>query len=429
MLRVPIEQAQPGMVLGMGVMHPRRKGTTLLRAGYDLTDLAIKQLAEQDVRDLWIRYPSLEFIARHVSPEVESGRSEVASLMGRALDSISREGGGRMDYSKYTNAVSGLVAGLLHAPEANVLVQEVGGAGDAMARHSSDVTYLSLLMGLKLDWYLVRERKRMSPDRAKDVFNLGVAAMLHDIGMIDLDAQTLDQWQETLDERNPKWRRHVLTGYERLKEEIDAPAAAAVLHHHQHWDGSGFPAREVTPGVREGLRGSQIHIFARIITAADLFDRLRYPPGTTQRLPVVRAQRKLLETPYCDWIDPVVLRALFVVAPAFTIGTIAELSDGRKVVVTSLNEAQPCRPVVHTLDDDAFGGADAAAAESEGERIDLSEHPGLTIARSDGEDVSDDVFTLPGDWDAVLKEGAVGGLVLHGGSDDADASKRLKAAS
>ena len=81
------------------------------------------------------------------------------------------------------------------------------------------------------------------------------------------------------DETDEQWRKHVLVGFALVKGRLPATASAAVLHHHQRMDGSGFPERQRGFGPPTALRGEEIHIFSRIVAMADVFDRFRNPPG------------------------------------------------------------------------------------------------------------------------------------------------------
>jgi putative two-component system response regulator len=95
---------------------------------------------------------------------------------------------------------------------------------------------------------------------------LRFGAMLHDIGKIHIRESTLiknsalnnDEWGEI--------RQHPLTGAEMIK---DIPylmrAIPVVRHHHERWDGKGYP---------EGLAGEAIPLAARIVAVADCFDAM-----------------------------------------------------------------------------------------------------------------------------------------------------------
>lgn len=229
---------------------------------------------------------------------------------------------------------------------------------------------------------------------ARDVSNLGVGAMLHDIGMLRLEPTVLRRWNATRDESDPAWREHVNLGYQMVRGEIEPSSAAAIQHHHQHFDGSGFPATSEVRGYPTAPMGSDIHVFARIVAAADLLDRLRHPAHaplsderTAPSIPAVRALRMMQQSPYFGRLDPIVFRALISVVPPYPPGTMVGLNDGRRAVVTDWSVEDPCRPTVHTL-----STALSDPLDKDAERIDLRGSTSLRIVEADGFDVSRDNF-------------------------------------
>ncbi len=383
------------MVLAMPVTLPRRPGVVLLRAGATLEESIILRLAQFHVGSLWIRYPGLDDLCRYVNSAVMDSYDRLTTEVSVALDAAMTGSTARLDYASYKNAVMSVLDCLTENPSANVFLSELASGDRPFVRHSANVCVLSLLLGLKLDFYLLRERARLRSHVAKDLSGLGVGAMFHDVGMTRLPDYTLARWNREHDEKDPDWRDHVRLGYELVKDGIDPTAAAVVLHHHQRFDGSGFPLQTDFSGAIHPLSGSEIHIFARICAVADLFDRLHHPahaPGSTEAqspsIPAVRALKQMREKPWADHIDPIVFRALLVVAPPFPPGSVVGLSDGRRAAVVSINAADPCRPTVEIVDPMA---SSSRKRRQRSERIDLS-RGGISIARAEGHEVADDLF-------------------------------------
>jgi HD-GYP domain-containing protein (c-di-GMP phosphodiesterase class II) len=224
--------------------------------------------------------------------------------------------------------------------------------------------------------------------------------MMHDIGMTRLPADVLERYNRTLTESDETWREHVRIGHEMVKGDLEPAAAAIILHHHQHYDGSGFPSKR--DGTTQAqVKGSGIHVFARIVGAADLFDRLRHPahapgadPDMHPSIPTVRALRLLREKPYCEWIDPVVRLALYAVAPPYPPGTVVTLSDGRVGAVVDWSPLDPCRPTIEILSATIRGDPTFI-------RVDLRKHRKLSVFEVDGQYVGDDNFypTFEGEFD------------------------------
>lgn len=392
MLRVCTAQARAGMVTGLAILHPRRPDTVLVEPGVELTEHAIRRLLELRVRELWIRYPGVRLVADCVDPAIMEANVKVACDIERALDAVARGAHARLDFIGYRRSIASLMERLAANPRAAVFVQEIVDASGGALAHAANTCFLSLLLGLTLGPYVARQRGRLSVAAARDASSLGVGAMLHDAGMLRLDPAVVARWEATQDERDPEFQRHVEIGHEMLREAIGPAAAVAVLHHHQRYDGTGFPRRRAPYGAGRPVAGEHIHVFARIVAAADLFDRLRHPPGTGQTVPVARVLSRMLRPPLAGRLDPVVRRALLACVPPFPPGAMVTLSTGASAVVTAWTPDDPCRPRVQVLPEDAWGSPEPVPAAEE---IDLRDVPGVSIIRAEGCDVSADLFTPP----------------------------------
>lgn len=94
------------------------------------------------------------------------------------------------------------------------------------------------------------------------------AAPLHDIGKIGIPDGILNKPGKLTSEEYDMMKQHTTIGYNILKgsEKPLLKASATIAYeHHECWDGSGYP---------RGLKGEEIHIFARIINVADVIDAL-----------------------------------------------------------------------------------------------------------------------------------------------------------
>lgn len=435
MLRLGLLHAKPGMVLGLPVLHPTCPEVVLLRAGASLEETTIARLREIGVREAWIRYPSLDHLIQFVNPGMHEACRAVTADIGKAIDSVLANSHARLDFYAYKRAVMGVIENAISHPKAAIFIHEMTQDAKPALRHAGNVCVLSILMGLKLDFYLVHQRSRLSANLAMDLSGLGVGAMLHDVGMLRLSPGAVARFEATGNESDLEFQDHTRIGFELVKGELDPTAASAVLHHHQKYDGTGFPRRQPLRGAPLPLRGSDIHVFARIIAAADLLDRIRFSrvlpnngdhgpapalapdsPATSPApeparatdggahvaMPVARALKLMLGKPYRDWVDPIVMRALLAVSPAFSPGSIVRLSDGRRAAVADWRPTNPCAPIVEIL-----GEMDRGWEVRAPERIDLERPNTPTIATletPDGEvDVSKDLFypSFPGDFDLI----------------------------
>jgi len=400
LLNVILQHARPGMTLALPALHPQSAGHVLLKPGFVLDRQSIDRLTELGVHGLWIRYPGLEAVMRFISPEVLAEHARLTRLLGSGLDRITRDAAAPLAFQPYARAVRALVRKLGDEPTCQMLVADVVRADNRIVTHSSNVCFLSLTMGLKLENYLVLQRRKLSQADARNVENLGVGALLHDIGVLGLDQEVRERYLNTGDEQDRAWQSHVKLGYDRVRHSVEPTAAVAVLQHHQRFDGRGYPAIPVRGGRARPLRGEEIHIFARIIAVAELFDRMRCPlSNAVEAAPAVRALRRLADEARGGAIDPIVFKALLAVAPPYPPGTLVTLNDGFPAVVVGYDPARPCRPIVQEVlcPMSRIDPTDLPL----GRVIDLKLAPGLHVAEIGPYEVERDNFepVEPGEFD------------------------------
>lgn len=114
--------------------------------------------------------------------------------------------------------------------------------------------------------------------------NLGTAALFHDVGKIFLSQDILYANRELSVAEKREIRRHPFIGARVwLEHGGSSDIAAAILTHHERYDGKGYPL---------GLRGTQIPLISRILAIADAFDAMiserPYSQSVDQRLAVKR---------------------------------------------------------------------------------------------------------------------------------------------
>jgi response regulator RpfG family c-di-GMP phosphodiesterase len=126
-------------------------------------------------------------------------------------------------------------------------------------------------------------------EQARKRDELRIAAMLHDVGKVAIPDRILKKPGKLDDAEYAHMQTHVLAGGRLFAEAAtpyDAASREVALHHHERWDGAGYPGefaveelrtlpQEVDrlPGARP-LGGEEIPLFARIVAVADVYDAL-----------------------------------------------------------------------------------------------------------------------------------------------------------
>jgi HD-GYP domain-containing protein (c-di-GMP phosphodiesterase class II) len=371
------------MVVALPVCHPRQPGRVLVQAGFALSDRIIRRLRDVGVRDVWVHFPDLAQVERYVNAGALQRRQQLATSIAAAFSSAQSHAFANLDYQSYADQIKGIINELIANPVAAIYLGEMLTSDHPLLDHCMRVSYLSVLLGLKLDSYLVRERARIHARRAKQVTNLGLGAALHDVGKLRLDPQVLADHLAGDDDPDGAWTEHVQLGFDLVRNRIAATATNIVLQHHQRYDGSGFPRRARADGERVGLAGDQVHVYARIVGLANEFDRLHYH-RYSQRRPIVEAVGRLVDAEHIGWFDPRVVRAFLEVVPPFPPGAVLKLSDGSTATTVEHHADAPCRPTVRRLD-----------AGDDDPNLDLRQDEQLTVIEAEGENVAALSFDLP----------------------------------
>lgn len=141
------------------------------------------------------------------------------------------------------------------------------------AGHTQRVMEYSLVIGRRLG---------LPPEEME---NLKLAAILHDIGKIGVDDQVLRKQGRLTEEENRKMQQHTIIGPRIVKRVRQLhPIIPGIRHHHEMYDGSGYP---------DGVKEEGIPLMARIIAVADTFDAMTSDRPYRKGLDVMTALREL----------------------------------------------------------------------------------------------------------------------------------------
>lgn len=124
------------------------------------------------------------------------------------------------------------------------------------------------------EWARRRGLDGASFERQRD--RLRIAAKLHDVGKVGVPDAILRKPDRLTPEEFEEVKRHAEIGaglFADQPTDFDEAAREVALHHHERWDGNGYPGL-VDGGARRGRRGEEIPLFARIVALADVFDAL-----------------------------------------------------------------------------------------------------------------------------------------------------------
>jgi excisionase family DNA binding protein len=151
------------------------------------------------------------------------------------------------------NAYNNLVGTLVTTVES--MIRALDTRDIVASGHSSRVADLSCNLGRAM---------RLSD---KDIWELKLGALLHDVGKVGISEAILGKPGRLTDQEFFLVKKHSEIG-EKIVSEIEylRPVASCVRHHHERYDGKGYP---------DGIGGSAVELNSRIIAVADTYDFLR----------------------------------------------------------------------------------------------------------------------------------------------------------
>jgi HD-GYP domain-containing protein (c-di-GMP phosphodiesterase class II) len=335
---VHIDQIEQGQVLGKTIFSSN--GNVLLSAGTQLTVYMISTLRRIGVSHIYIKDPHFDDIQIEDVISEETKRSVIKN-MSESFEAI-RSG---KDFS--TRNVSVTIDGLLDEVMRNkeVLVQltDIRTEDNAKYVHALNVCLMSILIGINMNLNAIQLKE------------LAIGALLHDIGKVGIKEE---------DGKDPK-KHHTWRGFEILKNkrEFSLLIAHVALQHHEAVDGSGIP---------RGLEGDKIHLYAKIIAAANTFDNMLYDLSEGRKLLPHEACEKLM-TLAGRKLDQHVLVHFLKTISIYPTGSSVKLSNRETGVVVGQHRGLPGRPIVRVV----TGGE--GDGELEVKEIDLAKHTTLFV--------------------------------------------------
>lgn len=229
-----------------------------------------------------------------------------------------------------------------------------GKAAEDAYVHSLNVTVLSMMLGRQLG--LDAEASHM----------LGMGALLHDIGKLELPSKVLLKPPPLTRPEQQLLEMHTLYG-KRMGEKLmlDDDVLRIIYEHHEHCDGSGYPQQ---------LREASIGRLSRIVCIANHFDNLCNPVDPRVALSPHEALARMFLPQYRVRFDDVALKAFIRCMGVYPPGSLVQLEDERYALVLGMHPTLPMKPTLIVYD--------PAVPKEEALIVNLEAEPKLAIASS-----------------------------------------------
>jgi len=331
---ISINILKSGMKIGRTIYN--EAGHPLLKADAIVSDRIIERLKQLNIRYVYID----DLISSGIEVEESVPTEKRMKIVNQITDSFHKiKGLNFQDASLVLDKqskvigviVDDLLDSILNSEEILTVLTDAFLYDEYLYQHSFQVTLYSLAIAKELGY------------SSNDLRNIGIGAMLHDVGKLMVPTSILLKPGRLSDEEYETMKHHTTYGFEILRNlhTISLLVAHCAFQHHERLDGSGYP---------RGLVDYEIHPYAKVIAVADVFDAV-----TSNR---VYREKMLPSQGICiidagsgTLYDAKVVEALKRSVVHYPNGTIVMLSDGRRGVVAKQNIADSSRPIIRIFEE------------------------------------------------------------------------------
>ena len=253
MIQLPVKQLKPGMVTSQSVYNT--KGASYLTRGTPITQQYIDRLRKLGIKALSVT--SLNPSFQLLPPEdIVQEKTRVVAIhrVTEAFDDIIVSN--TLNIEPLEQVAETILFDLFKQRSNLVQMTDLRLYDSYTFAHCVNVAILSAMIG------------SFCHLSKKDMLDLVLGSMLHDIGKVNVPLEILNKPSSLSPDEFDVVKQHPEIGRMKLKE-IHAfdniIPLTIVSQHHEHLDGTGYP---------HNLEGSSIHKFARIVAVADVYDAL-----------------------------------------------------------------------------------------------------------------------------------------------------------
>lgn len=197
--------------------------------------------------------------------------------------------------------------------------------------HSVNVSILSLIIGRNMG--LGRER----------LGDIGMGAILHDVGKMLIPEHILHKPDALTAEELAEVRKHPELGAEviSMSKDISGDSIKIISQHHENYSGKGYPS---------GIKGEEIHLYARIVSVADIYDAMTSDRVYRKAVTPNEVLQKMYMLRFSHY-DPEFVERLIKALGIYPVGTLVALNTGELAIVRRQDATHPLKPTLLILFD------------------------------------------------------------------------------
>lgn len=297
----------------------------LLAAGTVLKPEYVSKLEYLGITEVLINDSKLKPEEVQILKEEVEGifKEKVRSIMEQHVYSNNKE------LEELSKTADNIISSILSDDEIVEQIFDIKERSADIYEHSISVCSISVLVAAK---------HKLS---VKEMHNLGVAAIFHDIGLRYLNFEYENQPLESMSEKEAtEYKKHPAYAFSSLEKErwISKESKLMILQHHERLDGSGYP-----------LHARNIGVCSQILEVVDAFDEMICGIGCV-RSKVYEAVEYLKIFRGVKFAETVVDTVLDFIA-VYPAGSVVITNTGETAVVVKQNKQFPERPVLRIIKD------------------------------------------------------------------------------
>jgi putative nucleotidyltransferase with HDIG domain len=308
-------------------------GNLLLAQDIILEARHIEQLLIKGYREVYLQEEKLPVEQTVIEKKIVSSKSSLSPEMGTAVEHIKEfmlrvSAGHAITRSQVEETIDLIYPEIVGTTNILNQIRLLRQKDEYTMKHSVSVSVIAVKIGESMG---IPEGSLRS---------LGIAALLHDIGKARISIDLINKPTELTLQEFQEIQKHPLHGFKIVQDMKipDTEVVTAILQHHEHYDGSGYPFR---------VFGRKLHIFSRIIAVADVFDALTSDRPYRKAIPLFDALDEVVNNSV-GHLDPIITRRLATYILNMIPGEIVKLNDGSTASVVLVNRDEPHRPMVRT---------------------------------------------------------------------------------
>lgn len=320
-------------ILSKPVLHDN--GNVLVQSGISLSNRIISRLSDLGIgyvyvddeitKDIIVKNVISDETRKEAIYTITNEFKEIANhhIVGQKLNPLHLS-------KNFSNIIKTILNDIKSSDDVISILSNVYCYDSYIFTHSLNVTIYTVGLAMKMKF------------SEKQLFEIGLGAILHDVGKVMITKEILEKKGRLTDEEYELVKIHSRAGYDLLRNAPNIPLLAAhcAFQHHERLNGSGYP---------QGLSGDEIHFYAKILAVADVFDAVT-SNRVYRKAMLPHEGLEILYSGAGTLFDKKIVELFSRTIAIYPIGITVYLNDGRKGVVSKQNKYFSMRPHVRVFE-------------------------------------------------------------------------------